>query len=235
MNESDNFDPYSGYKIIEEKVLHGSRKIISERLKESYQNKVHASISRYMEVEKLREFTDKIKKGSIVDHFIRAVALSLSEKPAFNATYDGFTYKIYKDINISYAVNTARGPVTPVLRNADRMSLDDFCSKRREIITLVLKWKHNSSDISGGTFTITNLGNFGVDLTSAIINPPQIAILGMARTCKLNISWDGSEPGIKELLPITVTYDHRVVDGVGAAEFAQVLQDKINNPQELWK
>ena len=235
MNESDNFDPYSDYKIIEEKVLHGSRKMISERLKESYQNKVHASISRYMEVEKLREFTDKIKKGSIVDHFIRAVALSLSEKPAFNATYDGFTYKIYKDINISYAVNTARGLVTPVLRNADRMSLDDFCSKRREIITLVLKWKHNSSDISGGTFTITNLGNFGVDLTSAIINPPQIAILGMARTCKLNISWDGSEPGIKELLPITVTYDHRVVDGVGAAEFAQVLQDKINNPQELWK
>ena len=238
MNETNDPDPnpYSSYEIIEEKVLHGSRKIISERLKGSYQNKIHASIFRYLDIKKMKEFIKKIKKGSIVDHFIRAVALSLAEKQEFNATYDGSIYKIYKDINISYAVNTARGLVTPVLINADKLSLDDFCRKRREMIALVMEWKHNSSDILGGTFTITNLGNFGVDLTlAAIINPPQVAILGMARICKLNISWDDSGPGTKELLPVTLTYDHSVIDGAGAAEFVQVLQDKINNPQELWK
>jgi len=236
MDGTNNPDPYNSYEIIEEKVLHGSRKIISERLKESYQNKIHASVLKYLDVGKLKEFVKEIKKGSIVDHFVRAVALSLTEKPEFNATYDGFSYKIYKDINISYAVNTSRGLVTPVLRNAQKLSLDDFCRKRREIIALVIEWKHHNSDILGGTFTITNLGNSGVDLTlGAIINPPQVAILGMARMCKLNISWDDSEPGIKELLPVTLTYDHSVIDGAGAAEFLQILQDKINNPKGLWR
>lgn len=236
MNKINNFDPFSGNEILEEKILHGSRKIIAERLKESYQNKVHASVFKYLEAEKLKKFTKEVKKGSIVDHFLRAVALSLAEKQEFNATYDGTTYKMFNDVNISYAVNTPRGLVTPVLRNADKLAIDDFCKIRREIVALVMEWKHKNSDIMGGTFTITNLGNSGVDITlAAIINPPQVAILGMARMCKLNISWDDSEPSAKELLPITLTYDHSVIDGANAAKFLQVLQDKINNPWQLWK
>ena len=222
------------FKIIEEIKLHGSRRVIAERLKESYQNKIHASLSKYLEIEKLKKFKDHINKGSLVDHFIKAVALSLAQKPQLNATYDGSTYRIYEDINISYAVNTKRGMVTPVIRKADKLSLDEFCRIRKEAISKVLEWKHTTSDILGGTFTITNLGNFGVDSTGPIINPPQVAILGMSRMCKLNISWDDSEPGVKELLPISITYDHSVIDGVGVAEYAQILQDNLNNPDKLW-
>jgi len=235
LNETSKTDSfYEGNKIIEEIILRGSRKIIAERLKNSYQNKAHATMYRYMEVEKLKEFKEKIKKGSIIDHFIRAVALSLKEKPGLNSTFENEIYRIYECINIGYAVNTKRGLVTPVLKNAGTLSLDEFLNEKNRIINLVLDWKHQIKDIMGGTFTITNLGNFGVDLTLPIINPPQVAILGVSRMCRLNISWDDNPPEDRLLIPISITYDHSVVDGVCVAQFAQILQDKINDPGTLW-
>ena len=235
MQNFDVSNPYSDNAILEEKKLHGSRRVIANHLLDSYQNKVHATMHRYLEVEKLRAFVKEIKMGSIVDHFIRAVALSLREKPEFNATYDGEIHRIFKDVNICYAINTERGLVTPVIRNADKLTLDEFYEKRKQITALVMDWRQEKKDILGGTFTITNLGNFGVDFLHPIINPPQVAILGMARMCKQNITWDLDESlAVKELMPISVTFDHSVIDGSGAAEFAQLLQDKINNPGNLW-
>lgn len=225
---------YSDNKIISEIQLKGSRKIIAERLKDSYQNKVHAGLCRYFEVEKLKQFREKLQKGSIIDHFIRAVALSLKEKSEINSTYENGVYRIYESVNIGYAVNSQMGLVTPVLRNADRLSLDEFINERRRIINLVMEWKHELKDIMGGTFTITNMGNFEVDLTMPIINPPQVAILGISRICNVNISWDDSPPKARLLMPVSITYDHSVIDGVGVAEFVHILQDKINNPENLW-
>lgn len=98
-----------------------------------------------------------------------------------------------------------------------------------------MEWKQEMKDILGGTFTISNLGNFGVDFLHPIINPPQVAILGMGRMCKQKITWEFSElPTLKELMPMSITFDHSVIDGSGAAGFAQLLQDKINNPKHLW-
>jgi len=233
-----NFDlnnPYSDNQVIEERKLHGPRKVISKFLLNSYQSKIHVTMYKYLEVKKLRAFVKEAKKGTIVDNFIRAVALSLREKPELNATYDGEVHKIYKDINISYAVNTQKGLITPVLRNADKIPFDEFYFQRKKLISLVMDWKQEKKDIIGGTFTISNLGNYGIDFFSAIINPPQVAILGMARICKQSITWELSEePSIKELLPISVTYDHSVIDGSGVAEFVQLLQDKIDAPELLW-
>jgi pyruvate dehydrogenase E2 component (dihydrolipoamide acetyltransferase) len=235
LNENSNaVSFYADNKIIEEIVLKGNRKIVAGRLKYSYQNKVHATMYRYMEIEKLKEFKEKIQKGSIIDHFIRAVALSLKEKPELNSTFENEIYRIYECINIGYAVNSKRGLVAPVLRNADLLSLHDFINEKNRIINLVLEWKHQLKDIMGGTFTITNMGNFGVDFTLPIINPPQVAILGISRICKLNISWDDNPPKTRLLIPISITYDHCVIDGVGVAQFAQILQNKINNPETLW-
>jgi pyruvate dehydrogenase E2 component (dihydrolipoamide acetyltransferase) len=225
---------YEGNKVVKEIQLKGSRKIIADRLKDSYQNKVHASMYRYMEVEKLKEFKEKTGKGSIIDHFIRAIALTLKEKPELNATFENENYKIYESINICYAVNSKRGLVTPVLRNADLLSLDDFLIEKNRIINLVMDWKHQLKDIMGGTFTITNMGNFGVDLTMPIINPPQVAILGISRICNLIISWGYDPPQPRLLIPVSLTYDHCVIDGVLVSEFAQILQNKINNPEVLW-
>jgi len=238
MNDLNKYDKmnyfYSDNKILEEIELHGSRKIIADRLSDSYQSKVHATNYRYMEIERLKEYKEKIGKGSIIDHFVKAVALSLKEKQELNSTYDGKVYRIYSDVNISYAVNTKRGLVTPVLRNVDKLSLIEFLEEKNRVINMVLEWKHELKDLMGGTFTITNMGNFKVDFTLPIINPPQVAILGISRICKLNISWDDNPPRVRELLPVSVTYDHRVIDGVGVAEFAQILQDKINDPENLW-
>jgi pyruvate dehydrogenase E2 component (dihydrolipoamide acetyltransferase) len=235
MQNFDKNNPYAGNTLIEERKFHGSRKVIANHLLASYQNKVHATMHRYLEVAKLRTFVKEAGKGSIVDHFIRAVALALRDKPELNATYDGEIHRIYKDVNICYAISTERGLVTPVIRNADIITLEEFYEKRKQITSLVMEWKQELKDIMGGTFTITNLGNFGVDWLHPIINPPQVAILGIGRMCKQNITWDMSQaPDIKELMPISVTFDHCVIDGSGAAEFAQVLQDKINDPENLW-
>ena len=235
MLNDNKIDPYESNEIISEKVLRGTRKFIADSLMDSYRNKIHASSFKYLEIKNLREFKERLQKGSIVDHFIRAVALSLAQKPELNATYENNTYRIYKDVNISYAVNTERGLVTPVIRNADSLDLKNFIGYRKDLTSMVLEWKHQVSDLLGGTFTITNMGNFGVDFTHPIINPPQVAILGMARICRLAISWEVSgniEP--KELLPVSLTYDHSVIDGAAVAQFLQILQDKMNNPESLW-
>ena len=182
----------------------------------------------------LKDYKEKIARGSIIDHFIRAAALTLKEKPELNATFEDDVCRIYENVDICYAVNSKRGLVTPVLRKADSLTLDEFLIEKNRVVNLVLDWKHEITDIMGGTFTITNMGNFGVDLTLPIINPPQVAILGISRICRLNISWDDTPPGPKLLMPVSFTYDHRVIDGAGVAQFAQILQDKINTPEVLW-
>lgn len=235
MQSYDVNNPYADNTLIEERKLHGARKVTARHLLASYQNKVHAGQYRYLEVEKLMAFTEKIKKGSIVDHFVRAIAITLKEKRDFNSTYDGQLHRIYKDINIGYAVNTERGLVTPVLRKVDMLTIDEFYNMRKQLIKLVQEWKQEIRDILGGTFTITNLGNFNVDLLYPIINPPQVAILGMGRICKQNITWDlKEEPVMKILLPVSLTFDHSIIDGAEAAGFLQILQDKINEPEKLW-
>lgn len=236
MQDFDPANPYADNTLIEERQLRGSRRSTAKHLLHSYQNKVHATMFKFLEVGKLRAFGKEIDEGSIVDHFIRAVALCLREKPEFNATYDGKLHKIYEDVNVSYAVSTEKGLVTPVLRNADKLSLGDFYNERKRIISLVLEWKQQIKDILGGTFTITNLGNFGVDWLQPIINPPQVAILGMGRLCKKNITWDlDKSPEEKELMPMSIAFDHRVIDGSDAAEFANLIQEKVNNPKKLWE
>ena len=103
MSNTDNLDPYNDNEIISETSLHGSRKAIARHLMDSYKNKVHASGAKYIDIEKLLKFKKDIGKGSVVDHFYRAVALSLSEKRELNATFDGSVYKIFKNINLSIA------------------------------------------------------------------------------------------------------------------------------------
>jgi len=239
MQNENIIDPYAGNEIISEQVLRGTRKFIADSLMDSYRNKIHASSFKYLEIKTLREFKERLQKGSIVDHFIRAVALSLAQKPELNATYENGIYRMYKDVNVAYAVNTKRGLVTPVLRKADTLDLSGFIQNRKSLISEVMDWKHQVGDLLGGTFTITNMGNFGVDFTHPIINPPQVAILGMARICRLAISWDTNRDDsgsieAKELLPVSLTYDHSVIDGAAVAEFLQALQDKVNNPGILW-
>lgn len=235
MSNKNNFDSYADNPIIDEKSIRGFRKVMAERLMGSYHNKIHSSLYRYIDIEKLIIFKEKIKKGSTIDHFIRAVALSLLEKPELNGTYDGNIYRIYKDVNLSITINTPKGLVTPVIKHVDKLSLDDFLMNKKEIISLVFNWKHRVEDILGGTFTISNLGVYEVDFLSLIINPPQVAILGIGQICSFNIAWGDKEyPEMKKLLPLSICFDHNIIVGVDAANFLQILQKRVNEPESLW-
>ena len=97
-------NPYADNKVIEERKLRGARRVIAKHLLDSYQNKVHINMGRFLEVEKLRAFVKKTGKGSIVDHFIRAIAVSLKERPSLNSTFDGEVHRLYEDVNIGYAI-----------------------------------------------------------------------------------------------------------------------------------
>jgi pyruvate/2-oxoglutarate dehydrogenase complex dihydrolipoamide acyltransferase (E2) component len=235
MSGIERGDPYSDNEIVTECCLRGTRKTIAKHLMESYRNKAHASMSRYIDIEKLKSFKQNIGNGSLIDHFYRSVALSLSEKRELNAIYDGEVYKKFKNINLSIAVDAPKGLITPVLRNADKLQLDDFIEERKRIIAIVKEWKHKLYDIVGGTFTVSNLGNYGIDFLTPIINPPQVAIMGIGRACNLSVSWDDLESvRARLLMPVTISYDHCIIDGVCVSEFLQILQDKTNHPECLW-
>ncbi len=99
---------------------------------------------------------------------------------------------------------------------------------------MILEWKNELKDFMGGIFSITNLGSFKVDFTLPIINPPQVVIPGISHICKLNISWGDTPSRTRELMPVSITYDHSLINGEAVAQFAQILQDKIDNPDILW-
>ncbi len=132
-------------------------------------------------------------------------------------------------MSVAMAVND--GVVAPVIHNAHKADLGEIAVQRRDLTERARTGKLRPQDLVGGTFTISNLGRFGVDAFSAIITPPQAAILAVGRIADRVVPVDGS-PGIRPMMTLTLSSDHRVVDGVRAAEFLRDVTEAIGNPQE---
>ena len=164
--------------------------------------------------------------------FVKACLVALKEIPAINAQIDGddIVYKKYYDIGV--AVSTSTGLVVPIIRNADKLGFADI---EKTIQTLGLKAKDNKlalSDLTGGTFTITNGGVFGSLMSTPIINPPQSAILGMHKIQERPIAVHGKVE-IRSMMYIALTYDHRLIDGREAVTFLVRVKECIENPERI--
>ncbi len=221
-------------KVIE---LSGIRKIIAERMTMSLQTNASVTLHTEVDATSLVELRDlfneelqKIEKSlTYTDLLVKIVANSLGEHPRLNATLTDAGIQLQADINIGVAVALEDGLVVPVVRNADRIGLSDISE---QIKTLAEKARNNQltpSELQGSTFTITNLGNYGVDAFTPIINPPESGILGVGRIIKKPIVHN-DEIAIRHMLSLSLTFDHRVVDGAPAAQFLQTVSQYIQNP-----
>ena len=147
-----------------------------------------------------------------------------------NSTYTEQGIKLSSEINIGMAVALDEGLVVPVIRNADRLSLTELAAQSRQLADKAQNKKLFPLDYEGGTFTVSNLGMLGVDSFTAIINPPQAAILAVGRVAPRVIVEEGMF-AIKSMMTATLSADHRIVDGAMAARFLQNVKKLLENPQ----
>jgi pyruvate dehydrogenase E2 component (dihydrolipoamide acetyltransferase) len=163
---------------------------------------------------------------SINDYILAAAARALRDFPALNAAFIGKGVELYADINLGVAVAIEDGLVVPVIRNADRLSLAELAKESRALAEKAQKKKLFPLDYEGGTFTVSNLGMFGVDNFIAIINPPQCAILAVGQV-KPRVVAHGEGIAVRPMMTMSLSADHRVVDGAMAARFLQEVKGQL--------
>lgn len=224
---SKNDSGDQGRKIHEERTLTGMRKTIANRLQESSQTAAHVTASREVDAEALSRAATQASEAadvsvSVIDVVLRALSATLAEHPEFNATLEDGVHRIYETQNVGVAVDIDAGLVTPVLTDLESKSFEEIANERRELTESVQTGNYSMSDLRGGTFTVTNLGVLGVDSFTPIINPPEVAILGVNRIQeRARPGDDGVE--FRKQISFDLSFDHRVVDGADAARFLETL------------
>ncbi|MFO0557609.1 MAG: dihydrolipoamide acetyltransferase family protein [Polyangiales bacterium] len=215
------------------------RKAIARRLVESKQTVPHFYLEAELDVEALlllreqmNDGVDKAAKVSVNDLFIKACALALNAVPASNASWVDGNIVQHRRVDISVAVAVEDGLVTPVLRDADRKTVSTISSEVRELATRARAKKLKPEEMQGGVFSISNLGMFGIDRFSAVINPPEGMILAIGQARDVAVVKNGAlAPGKR--CSVTLSCDHRVVDGALGAQFLQALRALVEHPVKI--
>jgi pyruvate dehydrogenase E2 component (dihydrolipoamide acetyltransferase) len=168
---------------------------------------------------------------TVTDLLIALVARVLAKHPQMNSSWTGEGIRANPDVNISVAMAVKDGVVSAVIHKANTLQLSETSAQRRELTERARAGRLRPADIAGGTFTISNLGMYKVDAFTAIITPPQAAILAVGSISERVVPIDG-KPGIRPMMTLTLSSDHRVVDGAHAAEFLSELADAIREPEK---
>ena len=165
---------------------------------------------------------------------IRAVVTSLKAHPRFNSSLDasGENLILKKYFNIGVAVDTPDGLVVPVIRDADQKTLIEISQEIREFSVKARDKKLKPSDMQGGCFTISSLGGIGGTMFAPIVNAPEVAVLGVSRS-KMQPLWDGKEFQPRLMLPLSLSYDHRVIDGADGARFTSHLSKMLSDIRRM--
>lgn len=210
--------------------LSATRLAIARRLLESKQTIPHFRLETSVDTSSIAAQRAALRTtGTAVtvnDYIIRACALSLSEFPALNAHLDGDELVEYANADICVAVSTDSGLMTPIVRNAQAKTLGEISAQVAELATRARAGSLRREDVSDGTFTISNLGMYGLDRFDAIINPPQVAILAVGAARDRVVAIEGS-PAIRPVMSLTLSCDHRVVDGALGARFLAALKARL--------
>jgi pyruvate dehydrogenase E2 component (dihydrolipoamide acetyltransferase) len=219
-------------------------RLMAERTTQSWTTVPHFFVTREVDAGALNEARQKLGpeiekslglKLTHTDLLVALVARVLLKHPRVNASWTREGVHANPEINIGIAMAVDDGVVAPVIHNADKAELGDIAVQRRDLTERARGGKLRPADISGGTFTISNLGMFGVDAFTAIIIPPQAAILAVGRIADRVVPvGDGPEAhaGVRSMMTLTLSSDHRVVDGARAAEFLRNLAEAIANPEQ---
>ena len=216
--------------------LTGIRRLTAEKMARAWQAP-HASLTVQVDMTRAEELKARVEaeEGIKLPYdaiFVRAVALALRAHPELNATFEGGVIRVHDAINICVAVATPSGLVTPVIKDADKKSLAQVGREIRELAQKAREGRLSMEDIKGGTFTITNLGVFGIDQFTPIVNPPQVAILAFGRVAERPVVEDGRLT-IKKTAWLTLSFDHRAVDGAPAARFLMAVKELVEQAEPL--
>lgn len=163
---------------------------------------------------------------TVSDVLLVACATALRAHPRLNAWYDDESVSVVNDVNIGLAVATDAGLVVPVVRQVDTLDLNGVAAARREVVDRARARKLTMADVTGGTFTVSNLGMLGIDQFDAILNVPQVAILAVSST-RMQQVWAPEAPEWKPIARFTLTCDHRAVDGATGAQFLAGLRSEL--------
>jgi pyruvate dehydrogenase E2 component (dihydrolipoamide acetyltransferase) len=169
-------------------------------------------------------------KFSVNDLIVFLVSRALRKHPNINSSWQGDYIAQYNSVHMGVAVALPAGLVTPVVRHSDKLSLVQIAQKNRELIKLARDGKLQPDDYSGGTFTISNLGMSGIEEFTAIINPPQAAILAVGTTMATPVVNDSGDVVVEQRMKVTLSCDHRVIDGAQGAEFLKTLKTFVEDP-----
>jgi pyruvate dehydrogenase E2 component (dihydrolipoamide acetyltransferase) len=212
-------------------------RIMAERMTASWTTAPHFYLFREVTVGRLaawRQQAEKQTGGRITytDVLVKLVAAALARHPAVNASWRDGVIARHAEINIGLAVAVEDGLIVPVIHRADTLGLAAIAARREDVVSRAQGGKLRPADIQGGTFTISNLGMFGVDAFNAIVNPPQAAILAVGRIADRVVALDG-QPAVQPTMMLTLSCDHRALDGARAARFLGDLADLIEEPLAL--
>ncbi|GAB4538979.1 MAG: dihydrolipoamide acetyltransferase [Anaerolineae bacterium] len=177
--------------------------------------------------------TETGERLSITALLVKIVAATLKQHPRANASFEAGRLRLHPQVNVGVAVGTDGGLVVPVIKEADRKSLAEVT---RELKTFQEKARHmrfTTEDLSGGTFTISNLGMYGIDRFNAILNPPESAILAVGRIIKTPVGMPDDSIALRPVMNLTLTIDHRSMDGVQGARFLAEIKERIEKPYFL--
>ncbi len=209
------------------------RKVIAKRLSESKSSIPHFYLSTTVVLDRLLKLREHLNsntyimtKLSINDFVIKACAFSLKQVPSLNATYHDQYIRQYEDVDISVAVSVPGGLITPIIQQANKHSLSAISLAMKDLAKRAKEGALKPEEYQGGHFSISNLGMFGIEQFQAIINPPQVAILAVGAGYPRHHS-----SGTETVMNLTLSIDHRALDGTDGAQFLKVLKDVLEHPE----
>ncbi|MCX7795012.1 MAG: 2-oxo acid dehydrogenase subunit E2 [bacterium] len=221
--------------VYREEIISSIRKEIAGRLSKSYRESVHITLEFTADVTDLVKIRERLKEKAssknlpvptFNDIFVRLVSIVLKDYPNLNAHFDGEKITIFNTVNMGVAVAVKEGLLVPVIKEAEKKNIFEIAKITSDLVARTREGKILPDELSGGTFTITNLGMFGIDFFTPIINPPQVAILGIGRIK------EALKPGnmVVNEVTLSLSVDHRVVDGAPAAMFLRDLGEALKDP-----
>lgn len=231
--------PVPPFRVLRKVPYFGMRRVIGERLQAVHREAVHVTLVTEADVTELLGLRERLNEGvarreeiSLTAFVVRATARALVKHPRVNARLAGEEIEEYADVHVGVAVALEDGLIVPVIRHADQKSVGQINEEIRDLGRRAQKGDLRPEEVTGSTFTVSNLGMFGVTWFTPMLNPPEVAILGVGKVVEQPCLRDGGL-GWRSLLYLALTFDHRVLDGAPAAQFLATLKEYLEHPYGL--
>jgi pyruvate dehydrogenase E2 component (dihydrolipoamide acetyltransferase) len=210
--------------------LMGQRMVQSIQTAPQFALTVSADMTNALQFRKVstHQVATEIGEGmSITVLLVKIVATALRHNPRANASFENGRVKMHKRVNLGVAIGAEDGLIVPVIKDADQKPLAQIARELQVFRQKARQMRFNTDDLSGGTFTISNLGMYGIDQFNAILNPPQSAILAVGRIINTPIALPENTVTVRPMMKLTLTVDHRVVDGIQGASFLAEIRERL--------